>query len=108
MGTLERDFKMTVCKTCFHYNACLSVDAEDHMFYVVKEDDCSNYLNALEFRHQNGMDEMNFRCQRAFEHLGKVHFALCHNKKFDDAEKLHEIMRQLIIFSQVFNKEDDK
>ena len=38
-----------ICTTCFHYKACLAVDAEDRMCDIKCEADCDNYLNANEF-----------------------------------------------------------
>lgn len=49
--------------------------------------------------------EADFRCQVAYEQLEKVFDSLGCAKRIDDMEKLGDIMRQLVIFSQIFNDE---
>lgn len=49
--------------------------------------------------------EADFRCQVAYEQLEKVFDSLGRAKRIDDMEKLGDIMRQLVIFSQIFNDE---
>lgn len=51
-------------------------------------------------------EEINLRCEMVYEQLGKIHLSFCREKKFDEAEKIFEIMCQIAVFSQIFDKEE--
>lgn len=51
-------------------------------------------------------EEISLRCEMAYEQLSKIHLSLCNEKKFDETGKIFEIMRQIAVFSQIFDKEE--
>lgn len=51
-------------------------------------------------------EEVNLRCEMAYEQLSKIHLSLCRDKKFDEAEALLKTMKLIVKFSQIFDKEE--
>ena len=46
--------------------------------------------------------EADLRCQLAYEQLQRIFYHLCYTNT-EAAKKLHDIMRQIVIFSELFN-----
>ena len=67
--------------------------------------DCVTHMNTLMRSWGNIMTKNEERLEVAYDILEGIFKDFCHDKKIAQAEKMMDIMRQLILFSETYGKD---